>query len=176
MGQLRDSLGALSTLLKAVDASGTALAERLEKQGENARELRERVYGGHEVIVQYLDAKLKKKNQKLSEKSKDKLQAHWDPEIAKYVKGVEDACKDAIRMIESWNLVKGGVDGELKRFNEAAGSVSAQLEKKRGKLFQSKTYKSKLAGYDATLQQIKVAADKRFSELAAVSARCQRTV
>jgi hypothetical protein len=174
MGQLRDGILGLDKMLKSVSEGGTALADRLEKQGEVALTVRENIYGGHELITQYLDAKLKKKNMKLSERGADKLSVHWDSELAKYVKGIEDACKDANRVIDAWDQAKGTIDGDLARFKAAHQSVVAQLEKKRSKLFQSKKYKDKLATYDRALKELESASTKRFTELTALKCRVSK--
>lgn len=154
MGELRNSIVELGKQVASAAKMGNSLGEELEKLTERAGSLVERVYGGHEVLWLYLEASFKKNGRKVDDFKNDKLAQHADSEILSYLKGIDQAVNDAVKVINEFAAIKNKMPAEYQRIESLATSIQRNIEKKRAKLFQSKKYKAKLVTYEKALGEL----------------------
>lgn len=154
MGQLKTRLTNLTAMGKAVAktaedvyakqlalASDVGHALDVEKEGRNA-------------AFMHLVEKLKKQGKKIDAHLNDRISAHLDPTLGKFLKGIENARAKAERSSGSWTQTVGTLKADMQRYKTALLETRALVEKKKGNWLKSKLFKAKFAQYDAVLGKL----------------------
>jgi len=171
MGELRNSIVELQKQVTGAAKLGDKIGADLELAHGRVDEQFQRLQAGADVMWMYLVAYFEKSQRDIKDHMNDKLSDHADSEIVKYLKGLDAAANDVLRTIGDFDKVKAQMPGEYAKIDQLATSIKRNIDKKRAKLFQSKKYKAKLAGYEKALDELVKAIGSRrkaFDEITTI--------
>ncbi|GAB2472808.1 hypothetical protein GCM10027265_22590 [Jatrophihabitans fulvus] len=165
MGELRNAITELTKLVGGAAQLGDKLGQELDSITSRSFAHVQRLEGGVDVLWTYVVAKFEKDNRVVRDFANDTLAQHSDTEIVQLLKGIDAAIKEVEGTIKEHAAVKSMLPAEYKRIDALAAAIAANIQKKRSKLLQSKAYKTKIAGYEATLTTLTTAVNDRRDAL-----------
>jgi hypothetical protein len=154
MGKLRTSLTSTSTLLNALDHSVKEKLGKLRVMLSDSDAWMKSGLSGCEHLYFYVAEKLKSKKVEWKTVENQPLSAYDDPNVQEHLKAIDHCVAESVKFSQQWTLIKTGLEGDLKRAEDALADSAAQLAKKKKKLFQSKKYKTKMDHYEAVVREL----------------------
>ena len=155
MGKLKTSLTNLATIADAIEKKGDKVLADLTTRSTGVQKTLERINGGYELLYMYLKQKANSQKVQVTAWHKDPLKAHTDSKVASFISDIEKVRAELISSFNSWedaaNLLSAGLAADVDRAMAEAQSIAGQIEKKKKKWFQSAKYKTKIAGYENSL-------------------------
>ena len=158
MGKLKTSLAGFATLIDSISEGGRVVVEELSSKATNVKEIVGRVNGGYELLAMYLKQKALAAKQDIKTWNAQTIKDHPDSEVAGFVKNIEAARADALTAFKNYEAVRDGkakaVTADIDRAIAVIDEIKATIDKKRKRLFQSTKFKTKIAGYEQTLNAL----------------------
>ncbi|AWI10018.1 hypothetical protein CKA38_12830 [Ereboglobus luteus] len=128
----------------------------------------EPVYGGIELLYDYLKQKAVKEKLSISELHKKILREYYDREAHNLAKEINPLRANAIRLRKEFEASKA----KCQQLGKLAGATLAEIAriegliaKKKSKWFSSKKYKAKIANYENTLNDLKTLLEKQKTRI-----------
>ncbi|MEI9974304.1 MAG: hypothetical protein WDO73_20995 [Ignavibacteriota bacterium] len=117
-----------------------------------------RVAGGYELLYMYLKQKAAAGNAKIEAWQKDPLQAHLDPKVTEFITHIEQARAELTTVFKAYDdtatVLVQTVNADLDRALAYAKEVETMIAKKKKKLLQSAKFKTKIATYEKSLNEL----------------------
>jgi hypothetical protein len=158
MGKLKTSLTALATIADAIEKKGEKVLSELTTRSTTVQKTLERVNGGYELLYMYLKQKANQQKVQITAWHKDTIKAHTDSKVAGFISDIEKIRGELIASFKTWedaaNLLTQGLAADVDRALADVKGINAQIDKKKKKWFQSAKYKTKIAGYEASLDAL----------------------
>jgi hypothetical protein len=158
MGKLKTSLTALATIADAIEKRGEKVLGELTTRSTTVQKTLERVNGGYELLYMYLKQKATQQKIQITIWHKDTLKTHTDSKVAGFISDIEKIRGELIASFKAWedaaNLLSQGLAADIDRALADVQGIEAQIGKKKKKWLQSAKYKTKIAGYEASLNAL----------------------
>jgi len=161
MGKLRSNLDGLTQLVGAVQKRCEAAAQQSDNFATNGQYAFDLIVAGMETLSLYLREKVSKAGKPWDAVKDTPIFSDKDTNVVSFVKGIQDGRQRATKLLAEWTQFctreLGGMDGDLTRVDALIADLRGVIGKKRKRLLQSKKFKDKIAGYEASLNGIEAA-------------------
>jgi hypothetical protein len=158
MGQLRTSIISLHKLIANNPKKLNAINNALKPGKTKVEQLSQTAFEGYNLIFMHLTNKFKSSGSTVAANSSKKLSEVIDPELAKYVKGVETWRKDMLAVTTKYSKTYdqglAAISSDLIKASGEAKKLRAIAKKKQKNWLKSPKYKAKIKGYVKAIDEV----------------------
>lgn len=160
MGKLHESLTAAVGFVQGIEKSARETAAKLSTLVESGQLWLESSGHANSQLYAYMNEKLKLEKKKYKDVEGDAISAHADSKVVGFLQEITQMQKQASDFRTNWEKLGESLEADLARGATVLAEIDKTIAKKKKKLLQSKKYKTKIAGYEKLVGDLRARIQK----------------